>query len=158
MKSFFGALWKDIQVIRRVLTPYEGIIATLPGGSIVVTVLNVLAELDKIIPNTSDETRAALVAALTSSNHPTVDVEKLKASVLKLLTAVAPIGGVTGAGITSITTVEKYSPTAASEVKKKTASLMMNEILQNTVEPTVQASGIDNTVTALNEIDALVKK
>jgi hypothetical protein len=156
MKSFFGNLWRDIQIGVRLLTPFEGAISLAPGGSIVVTVLNILTMLNKVVPASADATKAALAAAMTLPNHPTADPVKLEAAIAKLLAAAAPIGGSDGAGLRAVATVEQLASTAGSDIKKRTASLLMNEITQTTVEPTAAGTGIDNTVTALNEIAALV--
>ena len=150
MKSFFGAIWRDIQIGVRLLTPFEGALSAVPGGSIVVTVLNILTLLNKIIPGSSDATKANLAAALALPNHPTADPVKLEAAINKLLAAASPIGV---AGIHAIATVEQLAPGAPGETKKKTAMLLIGEIAQ---VPTASSAGVDATVAALNEIGALV--
>ena len=156
MKSFFGNLWKDAQTIARLLIPFQGAISLMPGGSIVITVLNIIAHLGKTIPGSSDATKAALATALALPNHPTADPVKLEAAINKLLVASAPIGGANGTGIHAIATVEQFAATGSSGAKKDTAMRLMNEMTQTTAEPTTAGAGIDATVAALNEIAALV--
>lgn len=153
MKSFFGTIWRDIQIGVRLLTPFEPALAVTPVGSIVVTVLNILTVLDKIIPSTPDATKSALIAALALPNHPTADPKKLEAAIQDLLTASAPIGST---GLHSIATVEQLAAAGSGETKKATATLLMAEIGPVKAEAATVAAGLDNSVTALNRIRDLV--
>jgi hypothetical protein len=155
VSSFFGTLWRDVQVGVRLLTPYEPVLSALPGGQIAVTVLNVLTALGKVIPTSSDATKASLAAALTIANHPTVDPKALEASILELLGSSAPIGGAGGPGLHAIATVEQLAATAPGDSKKQAALKIMGEMSTVTIDPTASADSVDKSVKALNAISAL---